>query len=126
MEFAFSWAMGREWKTFPSCTPLTVLKNTSPRHNGLSRWSASTRISEIVRFGGGRWASLEANFFRGGRSTIDGERRDDEQRNSNVGASVLFPLGKRQSLRLAINTALVTRSGGDYQTVLLNYIRLLK
>jgi hypothetical protein len=80
----------------------------------------------VHRFGGGRWASLEANFFRGGRSTIDGERLDDEQRNSNVGASVLFPLGKRQSLRVAINTALVTRSGGDYQTVLLNYIRLLK
>jgi hypothetical protein len=38
---------------------------------------------------------------------------------------MLFPLGKRQSLRIAMSTAIKTSAGGDYHTFLLNYIRLL-
>jgi hypothetical protein len=79
----------------------------------------------VRRFGGGRWASLEANYFTGGRTTIDGFARDDKRNNSNIGLSMLFPLGKRQSLRIAMSTAIKTSAGGDYHTFLLNYIRLL-
>lgn len=79
----------------------------------------------VKRFGGGRWASVEANYFSGGRTTIDGLARDDKRNNSNIGVSMLFPLGKRQSLRIALSTAVKTSAGGDYHTFLLNYIRLL-
>jgi hypothetical protein len=79
----------------------------------------------VHRFGGGRWASVEANYFSGGRTTVDGVARDDKRGNSNIGVSMLFPFGKRQSLRIAVSTAVKTSAGGDYHTFILNYIRLL-
>ena len=79
----------------------------------------------VRRFGGGRWASLEANFYEGGRTTVGSVRRDDLQRNSTFGGSLLWPVSAKTSLRLAFNTGVVTSSGGDYQTVALNLIHVL-
>jgi hypothetical protein len=86
-------------------------------------YAAETHL--VRRFGGGRWASLEANFYRGGRTTVGNVERGDLERNSTLGASFLFPVGKRSSLRMALSTGLATTSGGDYRTIVLNYIRVL-
>lgn len=86
-------------------------------------YAAETHL--VRRFSGGRWASLEANFYRGGRTTVGNVERDDLERNSTLGASFLFPVGKRSSLRIAFSTGVVTTSGGDYRTVLLNYIHVM-
>lgn len=86
-------------------------------------YAAETHL--VRRFSGGRWASLEANFYRGGQTTVGGIERDDLERNSTLGASFLFPVGKRSSLRMAVSTGLVTTSGGDYRTIVLNYIHVL-
>jgi hypothetical protein len=78
----------------------------------------------VRRFGGGRWASLEAIYYEGGRTTVDGVYKEDLQRNATLGGSVVWPVGTRQSLRLGLSTGIVTTSGGNYQSVLLSYIRI--
>lgn len=82
----------------------------------------SAEFHVVRHLGKGRWLSFEANFFEGGETTVDGVGRDDLQRNSNVGATLAWPLGNRQVLKVGVNGGVVTRSGGDYNTVLVTYL----
>jgi hypothetical protein len=80
----------------------------------------------VRRFRPGFWATLDLNFYRGGRSTIGGELAGDLQRNSRVGGTVVFPFGGRHAIKAAYSTGMVTNSGGDFKTFLLSYQMLLK
>ena len=82
----------------------------------------SAELHLVRRFGSGRWLSLEANLFAGGETTIDGIGNDDLQRNSNLGATLLWPTVARQALKVGFNGGVVTRSGGDYTTVMVTYL----
>jgi hypothetical protein len=79
----------------------------------------------VRRFRPGLWGSLDANFFRGGRSTIDGQPADDRQRNSRIGGTLVFPFGGRHAVKLGYSTGLSTESGGDYDEALVSYSLLL-
>ena len=80
----------------------------------------------VRRFRPGFWATLDLNFYRGGRSTIGGEPAGDLQRNSRVGGTVVFPFGGRHAIKAAYSTGMVTNSGGDFETFSLSYQMLLK
>ena len=41
----------------------------------------------------GVWVAIDANYFTGGRTEIDGVEKDDLQRNSRVGFTLSLPLG---------------------------------
>ena len=45
----------------------------------------------VKRFKPGFWASLDANYFTGGRQTIGGRELGDVQRNSRLGGTVVVP-----------------------------------
>jgi len=70
------------------------------------------------------WVSLDMNYYTGGRTTIDQTQRADLQRNSRIGATVVFPFKRGHAIRLAYSTGIVTESGGDFENFSLNYIRL--
>jgi len=82
----------------------------------------ASELHLIRRFPRGRWISLQANYFTGGRSTVDGIGNDDLQRNSNLGATLLWPTRRGQALKFGFSIGAVTRSGGDYRTLLVSYI----
>jgi hypothetical protein len=63
------------------------------------------------------WASLDGNFWAGGRSTINGRESADEQRNSRVGATLAIPLNQHQSVKMSYARGAYIRNGGDYRTV---------
>lgn len=63
------------------------------------------------------WASFDANFWTGGRSTINGVTLPDEERNSRVGATISIPAGRHQSLKLSYSTGAYVTIGGNYRTV---------
>jgi hypothetical protein len=65
----------------------------------------------------GAWMALNATAYEGGRTTIDGVRGDDTQRNTRIGATLTWPLGRRSSLKFAASTGATTRRGGDFDTV---------
>ena len=70
----------------------------------------------------GFWASLDANFYGGGRTTVSAEGRADLQRNSRLGATLLFPLKGRHAFRFAYSAGIVTESGGDFQNIGVSYM----
>jgi hypothetical protein len=74
--------------------------------------------AHLVRgFARGAWLALDATGFRGGRTTLEGRRGDDLQENSRWGVTVALPLDRHHSLKFAWSSGVVTRAGGDFDTV---------
>ena len=63
------------------------------------------------------WASFDANFWGGGRSSINGSEKQDTQRASRLGVSMSVPVRRRQSLKFSYSRGAYVSIGGNYQTV---------
>ncbi len=82
----------------------------------------STEIHLVKRFQPGFWASLDANYYVGGRTSVGANKQADLQRNSRVGATLVFPIRGKHALRASVSTGAVTESGGDYELLNLSYL----
>lgn len=67
------------------------------------------------------WVGFNANFYVGGRTTLDGTENLDLQRNSRVGVTVALPVAKKQSLKVAYSVGAFTTVGADFQQVSVAY-----
>jgi len=67
------------------------------------------------------WLALNANYYTGGRTAINGIDQFDLQRNSRVGATLSVPLAPRQSFKLAAHTGAFTQIGADFDVVTVAY-----
>jgi hypothetical protein len=63
------------------------------------------------------WAALDMTFYTGGNSSIDGVPNKDRQSNFRIGATMVLPVGKRNSLKFAFSTGAIIRSGADFSTM---------
>jgi outer membrane putative beta-barrel porin/alpha-amylase len=77
----------------------------------------STQAHVIYGFRSGIWASLDATYFTGGRTTIGGTRSNDLQRNWRMGATVAFPVDVHNSIKLYASSGTSSRTGNDYDLV---------
>lgn len=82
----------------------------------------SGEVHLVKRIKPGFWASLDVNYYRGGRTTVGGVLNADLQRNSRLGGTIVYPVRKRNAIRASYNTGLVTSSGGDYRNLSLSYV----
>lgn len=82
----------------------------------------STEFHLVRRIQGGLWASLDANFYVGGRTNIGDTVQANLQRNSRVGATMVFPIKGRHALRGSYSTGVATESGGDFELFSLSYM----
>lgn len=82
----------------------------------------STEFHLVKRIAPGFWASLDANFYVGGRTQVDGIRNADLQRNSRAGVTVVLPVKGRHALRGSFSTGIATESGGDFEIFNLSYL----
>ncbi|MEH6583611.1 MAG: transporter [Halioglobus sp.] len=71
----------------------------------------------IYNFSGGRWLSLNANFFWGGESTFDGSEADNRQENSRLGLTFSMPMNRHHSFKLYANKGVITSIGNDFDTL---------
>ncbi len=83
------------------------------------------QVHLIRRFSAGFWGSVDANFYRGGRSTIAGRELDDLQRDSRLGVNLAFPFAGRNVIKLSYAMGSVNDSGEDFDIYQLTYQRLL-
>jgi hypothetical protein len=67
------------------------------------------------------WVAFDATFYTGGRTTVNGVRGDDLQRNSRIGGTLSFKLDRRQSLKFAYSRGAFTTIGADFQAVSVGY-----
>jgi hypothetical protein len=64
------------------------------------------------------WASLDGNFWFGGKTTVGGVVNPlSEQSNSRIGGTVSVPITKHQSLKFSYSNGTYIRFGGNYQNV---------
>jgi hypothetical protein len=62
------------------------------------------------------WLAVDATYYNGGNSKVDDVYKNDRQKNSRIGATFVFPVLKRNSLKLAASTGAIIRSGADFNT----------
>jgi len=60
------------------------------------------------------WLAINATYYDGGRTTIDGVHKDDRQSNSRYGLTFSLPIGRSQSLKFNWNDGASTRIGSDF------------
>jgi len=74
----------------------------------------SVRGHAIYSFLSGIWASLDATYFTGGRTTINGALSNDLQQNWRVGGTLAFPVDARNSIKLYASSGVFARTGNDF------------
>ena len=62
------------------------------------------------------WVAVNASYYTGGRTIVNGGINDDRQGNSRAGVTGSIPLNQRQSIKLAYAKGVTTRFGGDIST----------
>jgi hypothetical protein len=62
------------------------------------------------------WLAVNATWFGGGETRVDGVPNPDLQRNTRVGATLSIPIVGQQSIKFAYSTGTTTRRGSDFNT----------
>jgi hypothetical protein len=68
----------------------------------------------IRGFKSGIWGAVDVTYFWGGSTTINGEAKNDLQRNWRVGATFAAPINARQSIKLVATDGVSARTGNSY------------
>ena len=63
----------------------------------------------------GCWLALNAVYFVGGRTTVDGVKNDDEQEGLRFGATLALPVNRHHSVKLYGITGYNARYAHDFQ-----------
>lgn len=70
----------------------------------------------VYRIDLGFWASFDATYYWGGRTTVGGERHYDLQRNMNAGGTIAIPVRRGHGIKFTVSTGLSVDFGGDRTT----------
>ena len=71
----------------------------------------------IYGFRSGIWASLDATYFVGGRTTVDDVLNSDLQQNWRIGGTLAFPVNRENSIKLYASSGVAARTGNNYDLV---------
>ena len=67
--------------------------------------------------------SGNANFYSGGRTTVNDVQNLDFQKNSRVGLTVVRSLSGARTLRVAVSQGAVTNIGADFLSISASFQR---
>lgn len=71
----------------------------------------------IYSFPWGIWASIDATYFTGGRTTLNGILSNDLQENSRLGGTLAFPVNASNSIKLYASSGVSARTGNNYDLI---------
>ena len=63
------------------------------------------------------WIAVNATWYGGGKSVVDGGQATLPYRNTRLGATWAVPVGTRQSVKIAYSAGAATRVGADFRTL---------
>ena len=75
------------------------------------------RTSLIHSFDSGAWISLDGLYFRGLRTTVNGDKGDNEQENVRAGVTLALPIDRQNSIKLNAGTGVYTRTGSQLSNI---------
>jgi hypothetical protein len=71
--------------------------------------------AHVIRsFSHGIWGSLDATYFTGGSTKVDGVAKRDLQRNWRAGATLALPINARNSVKLYASSGVAARTGNNF------------
>ena len=70
----------------------------------------------IYNVGAGVWGALDATYYTGGRTTVDGVKGDTLQENTRLGLTVALPVNRYNSIKLYASTGVFARTGSNFNT----------
>jgi hypothetical protein len=114
-EFGISKAMG-PW-TWELTGAATLFTRNTDFYGGATRSQDplySVQGHAIYSFPSGIWASLDATYFMGGRTTIGGVRGNNLQQNWRLGGTLAFPVDARNSIKLYGSTGVSDRTDNSF------------
>jgi hypothetical protein len=103
-----------------AATGVTVYSTNTDFFNGNRRSQDplfSVRGHAIYTFDSGIWASIDATYFAGGRTTLNSKLAADLQQNSRAGATLAYPVDARNAIKLYASKGLSARTGNSYVLV---------
>ncbi len=74
----------------------------------------SSQAHVIYGFQSGAWLSVDATYFAGGRTTVNGVLDDNLQQNWRFGGTLAFPLDVRNSIKLYASSGVSARTGNNF------------
>ena len=74
----------------------------------------STQGHLIYSLRSGIWASVDATYFTGGATAIDGVPKDDRQSNWRIGGTLAFPVDVRNSVKLYASSGVSARTDNNF------------
>jgi hypothetical protein len=77
----------------------------------------SGQLNVIYTFRSGIWGALGGTLYGGGRTTLDGVASTEIQQNTRVGAVLVFPVSRHNSLKIYGSMGASTRTGTDFDTI---------
>lgn len=107
---AWLFTANREFFSHNAFVPGTQVRTESPigSFEGHLSYNVKPRL----------WASLDGNFWFGGRTSLNGiENPGTLQRNSRAGVTVSIPLTQRQSVKCSYSYGDYIRYGGNYHNL---------
>jgi hypothetical protein len=114
-EIGISKALG-DW-TLEGTAAVTIFTTNNDFFNGNQRSQDplySFQAHAIYNFPHGIWGSLDATYFAGGRTTLNGTVNSDLQQNWRAGATLALPVDVRNSIKFYASTGLSARTGNSY------------
>ena len=117
-ELGVSKALGR-W-TLELSTAATVYGDNDDFFGGNRRSQDpiySTQVHAIYSTHKGLWASLDATYFTGGRTTLNGVLNDDLQQNWRLGGTLAFPIDRLNSVKLYASSGVSARTGNNFDLI---------
>lgn len=117
-EIGVSKALG-PW-TFEGQGAVTLFTTNSDFFNGNKRSQDplySLQAHAIYSFRSGIWASVDATYFAGGRTTLNGTLDANLQQNWRAGATLALPIDAYNSVKLYASKGLSARTGNSYDLV---------
>jgi hypothetical protein len=77
----------------------------------------SSQMHAIYNFPAGIWGSMDATYFTGGRTTLDGKLNNDLQSNWRAGLTLALPVTRRNSVKLSASHGVSARTGNNFDAV---------
>jgi hypothetical protein len=93
-------------------------------HGGGTREQApigAVQFHLTYRFTRTIWLAGDANYFTGGRTTINGKQNLDLQKNSRIGATFSAAIDRHQAIRASVSKGAYTTIGADFWSIALGY-----
>jgi hypothetical protein len=117
-ELGISKALGR-W-TLELSAAATLYTDNDDFYGGNQRSQEpiySTQGHAIYSLRSGVWASIDATYFMGGRTTVNGVLNDDLQQNWRLGGTLAFPVDVHNSVKLYASSGVSARTGNNYDLI---------